>query len=72
MRKTPMLHLGDINGQATACMNLSNACKALGDIANAIEHMRQAHTCFAQALGADHNSARWALGQVGALRAQQA
>jgi hypothetical protein len=42
---TVMLQLGDNNGQATASMNLSNACKALGDVANAIEHMRQRRTC---------------------------
>jgi hypothetical protein len=70
--KKIMLHLGDIDGQAKACRNLSDACKAVGDVANAIEHMRQAHTCYAQVFGADHGYARWALGQVEALLAQQA
>jgi hypothetical protein len=63
-----MLQLGDNNGQASACRNLSDACKALGDVANAIEHMRQAHTCYAQVFGANHGYAKWTLRQVESLR----
>ena len=62
------MNAGDVVGEGNAHYNISNASKASGGMKGAIEHMQQAHACYARCFGAEHSEAVDAQG-AGAGRA---